>query len=362
MRRYLTGISTLIAIALLLFGSVWLGSPARREHVVHIPESLTAPMVETTHPVRRNFSVHLNWFGRVESKRSVQIRSLASGRIMAVSVGDGAPVRRGDALFTLGGPQVAYTLSHLEQRITALEKQASLAKDLVQVKRDALAERLAKREELLTAKEDLCRIEGDLLVARKKRAAFRSALLVQSPMDGIFVNRSVSPGQDVQEGAHLADVISTDLRITALLFLPAGASLDGKRAVIQMPSGAEITGAVVSVLPQRTLEGATSVWMEGKEINRTLKPGERVSGWVVLEDREDRLVVPQDAIVRDDEEHTFVFVKTTNGYEKRAVTIGIEDAREVEIVSGLSGSEDVVTQGAYELFYRDFAKTYKVAD
>ena len=362
MKRYMTGILTLIALAVVLLGTVWLGHPDRHQRAPHVSESMTAPVVETTHPIRRSFSVRLKWFGRVESKRTVRIISLAAGKITAVKVVDGALVRRGDVLFTLGGPQAEHTLYILNQRITALEKQESFAKDLVQAKRDAVAERLAKREELFSAKEHLAQIEGDLGAAKKELAAFRAALFVHAPMDGIFVNRKVSPGQDVKEGVHLADVISTDLRIIAYLFPPAGVELLGKTALVRTAPGGEITGEVTKVLPQRTAEGATVVWLEGKEIENTLKPAEQVSGRFVLEIRKGVLAVPQDAVVRDEREHTFVFVKKAHGYHKKAVKIGLEDGGWCEIVSGLSGSDEVVVRGAYELFYRDFTKTYKVAD
>ena len=34
----------------------------------------------------------------------------------------------------------------------------------------------------------------------------------------------------------------------------------------------------------------------------------------------------------------------------------------IEVVSGLAAGEPVVTQGAYELYWADFAKEFKVAD
>lgn len=362
MKRYMKAIFTLSALLAVLLGTVWLGRPDRHQRAPHVTESLAAPVVETTHPIRRSLYLRLKWFGRVESKRTVRIISLAAGKITAVKVADGALVRRGDVLFTLGGPQVERRLYILEQRIKALERRKSLMKGLVQMRREAVAKRLAKKEELFSAKEHLAQIEGNLGAARKELAAFRAALLIHAPMDGIFVNRKVSPGQDVTEGAHLADVISTDLRIIAYLFPPAGVELLGKTGVIQTAQGGEITGKLTKMLPQRTAEGATVVWLEGKEIENALKPGEQVSGRLVLEIRKGVLAVPQDAVVRDEQEHAFVFVKKARGYQKKAVKIGLEDGGWCEIVSGISDSDEVVVRGAYELFYRDFKKAYKVAD
>jgi len=362
MRQYITGISTLIAMAAVLAGAIWLGRPCPLEVTANIPKPLAAAMIEAKRPMRRDFYKRLYWFGRVESKATWRLMALTSGQITAIKAMDGSPVRKGNILFILGGPRIKHKLKALRQHVATIEEQVSLAMGIVRMRRDAMAEKMAKREDLLSAQEHLARLKDDLSTAKKELSVLRDALIVRSPGDGIFTNRQVSPGQDVEQGAHLADVISPELRISARLFPYTGVSLDGKRAVVQMAFGSEITGTVVRVLPERTAEGATVIWIEGTKITRYMKPGEGASGWIVLEVQRNCLAVPRDAIVRDEQERTFVFVKTPQGYRKKAVKIGLWDGAWCEIVSGLSGNEEVVTRGAYELFYRDFTKTYKVAD
>jgi len=340
---------------------VWLKWP-RHEDIKPHSEFPAIAMIATERPHRRDFSARLHWFGKVESKRTVTIEALTPGRIKAVKVADASFVEQGEKLFTLGGSRIGHRIKSLRRRVAALEKQASFARGVVRTRRKSVAEKMMKREELLAAQERLARLAGEVSAAKQESAVLQDALLVRSPMVGIFTNRRVSAGQEVDQGTSLADVISKDLRITASCSPASGISLEGRVATIQASRGAAISGMITKTLPVRTPEGLTVVWIESGGINRFMKPGEITSGSIALETRKDALAVPKGAVVRDENEDTFVFVNTSQGYQRKAVTIGLAEGGWLEIVSGISGKDKVVVRGAYELFHRDFDKVYKVAD
>lgn len=364
MKKYVTRILALLAVVVILAAIVVKFKPFQhKKAAINKQEVSTSPLIKTNRPGRRNFSLHLQWFGRVESKSSISITPLTNGKITAVKAIDGTVVKQGDVLFALGGPQVSHEVAILSQRKTALEKQVSLSRSIVELRRNAVAEKMGKREALLAAKEHLTQLSSELAAVRQKSAALEDTLLIRSPMDGIFTNRLVTIGQEVGKGMSLGNVLSHDLHIIARLFPPDGIALRGKRAIVQAASGVESTGTVSNILPQQSTEGATIVWIDGEDINQRLKPGESVSGWIVLENRNQVLAVPREAVVRDQQEHhTFVLLKAAQGYRQKAVKLGLADDGWVEIVSGLSGNEEVVVRGAYELFNRNFTKTYKVLD
>ena len=364
MKKYVTRILALLAVVAILAVIVLKFGPLQHKKAVMNEMGVSATtIIKTSRPGRRNFSSRLQWFGKVECKSSISITPLTDGRITAVKIGDGMPVKQGDVLFTLGGPHVSHKVGMMSQHTAALKKQVSIARSIVQIRRNAVAEKMGKREGLLAAEEHLTQLDAELAAARQKSATFEDALLIRSPMDGIFTNRLVNVGQEVGKGMHLGDVISHNVRIIARLFPPDGMEISGKIAIIQASSGAMATGTVSNRLPQQSIEGATVIWIEGEDINRRLKPGESVSGWIVLENRNEVIAVPRTAVVRDQHEHhAFVLLKTPQGYRQKAVELGLADGGWIEIVSGLSGAEEVVVGGAYELFNRDFTKTYKVLD
>jgi cobalt-zinc-cadmium efflux system membrane fusion protein len=78
------------------------------------------------------------------------------------------------------------------------------------------------------------------------------------------------------------------------------------------------------------------------------RSGTFVTGKVGLQSRDQGIVVPTDAvqIVNDQD---CVFIKTTEGFVLRYITLGQKDADRVEILSGIDRGEQVVTRNAFHL-------------
>jgi hypothetical protein len=251
MRRCTTGIVTIVAIVLLIAGTVWFSrSGPGLENAGGKVAPVDIALVKTGHPERRNFTLCCRWFGRVESKRSVKVNEPAGGQIVSTEAQDGAITKK------------------------------------------------------------------------------------------------------------------VDLRIVASLSPPADIPLEGRTAVIYSTKGETIPGIVVKALPQPTITGVSFiwiVWIEGDTINRKMQAGEAASGEIPLHVRRNVLALPAEAIVRDEQEQPFVFLNVTGGYRKQPVKTGFTSEGWVEVVSGVTEGTEVVVQGAYELFHRDFSKV-KVAD
>ena len=182
-------------------------------------------------------------------------------------------------------------------------------------------------------------------------------------MDGLFTGRRVSKGQKVHEGDILGEIVPLkSLRIVATLFPPQGARLKGLKAIIHTTDGRDATASVSKVLPRHTRSGAAIIWIEGRAVNRQFSPGETVSGKLVIGVQKGLLAVPASAIIRDQSERPFVFIKGPKGYIQRPVKTGPVSGGWVGIINGIRETDSVVIHGGYELFYRHFNEIYKVAD
>ncbi len=351
------------------------GSEAQTRQAAQAAQ-VEAALIQTSLPEHRDFSRTEPWFGSVESRRSVPVTALEAGRIEAVQATDGATVRRYQPLFKLGGPAASARRATLESKVSSLEERLRLAGQEVDLKEDAAAEKLIRRAELLQAQGDKARLASELASARQDLGRLSQALELTAPAAGTFARRRVSVGQDVAAGDTLAEIVATgSLRIVATLY-PASAeeaaALAGKTATVSEGEpgasgepGRSLKGTVARVLPDQTADGGTQVWIEGPALDRRLRPGEAVGGRVRLAVHTRALAVPASAVVRDDAGRAFVFVAGPKGYEKRPVTTGLSAGGWVEILPGLPRLDPkarVVVQGAYELLYRDFAKTFRVAD
>lgn len=368
-----------------------------------------AETLPTVHAERRTFTRTVSWFGTVESRHAVRVVALEAGRVVAVEAADGGTVTRGEPLFRLGGPAAERRQATLGQRVASLEQQLRLAGATVTRRRQALAEKLVRRDELLAAEGDQARLQNELAAARQDLADLESALDLRAPASGTFTDRQVAVGQDVAAGDVLGRIVDAgSLRVVASLY-PGdgdvaggpGSDLDGAPVAFDgVAPPAESGAAIVRVLPDRSAAGALTVWIEGGPLDSAIPPagaaprwgpGEAVSGTVRLATHEGAVAVPEAAVVRDEQDRPFVFVPrpagseglVTNGgqdgvsdrgqagneagggdggYVKRAITTGLSADGWVEVTSGLDAGTAVVSEGAYELLFRDFGSIYQVPD
>ena len=78
-------------------------------------------------------------------------------------------------------------------------------------------------------------------------------------------------------------------------------------------------------------------------------PGSHAEVWLVTGVRENVLSVPESALTEEQGEFFIYRQVDEDGYEKTRVTLGNRNGDAVEILSGLSGGERVVTEGAYQV-------------
>ena len=126
--------------------------------------------------------------------------------------------------------------------------------------------------------------------------------------------------------------------------------------------GAALEARVVLVFPERAPDGSLRFRAEGPRLADTVAPGEPVQGRIILEVRKDSLSLPVRAVVRDEQGTPFVFVGSAAPYDRRRVTTGLEEDGRIEIRSGITPAEKIVTTGAYQLFHQAFRSTYREED
>ena len=72
-----------------------------------------------------------------------------------------------------------------------------------------------------------------------------------------------------------------------------------------------------------------------------LKPGMSAKVEIIVEELSDVTYVPVQSIFVEEEEH-FVFLKTTGGYERRLVEVGMHNSDFIEVVDGIDPGEEVI--------------------
>lgn len=311
---------------------------------------------------RSDFAETSPWLGRVESQGAVTLVSTAAGRVRAVLARDGARVRAGQPLFTLGGPILDSQLSAARVQETSCAHELALAREVAFRQREAARLKVVDENVPAAAQAEVQRLEASWQEGRARLAALEAAATLRAPVAGIFTNRRVNPGQDVVAGTPLADLTDPDrLRVAATLYVAPAAPLQSLPATVTL-DGQSAALTVTRVFPDQNAAGGTRIWMEGKGLQGWLQPGAEVSGTVALAEHRQVLAVLRSAVVYDDEERPYVFVERGGTYAKTPVVLGLSSPKAVEVKEGLKEGDRVVVVGAYEVYYRDFGKTYQVED
>jgi RND family efflux transporter MFP subunit len=181
-------------------------------------------------------------------------------------------------------------------------------------------------------------------------------LTMRAPFDGIITQRQVDPGRLVQlsKGAGDAALLTIIQADTVRLFVDVPETdavlvEPGRKATIRIPS-----------LPGRTIEGTVTraSWSldAGNRTLRTefdlpnpdgaMRPGMFAQVTLAVAERAETLVVPKSAVVTIDGQPTCMVVSKDGVVAARPVQIGLRTAAELEITSGLSTEDAVISANA----------------
>lgn len=204
------------------------------------------------------------------------------------------------------------------------------------------------------AQKDSSQAAADLAAAEAAAVTARRAQqlsTLHAPLAGVVTRMSAVLGASVDANQPLVEV--ADPRALDIVFnvSPAEAGqihigdtitvASGERETLGRGRVAGIGAAVDSV------SRAVAVRASLTSPTRVLRIGESVSGRIVTGVSPTAVVVPVDALVPEGDGYRVYVVDSAGMARARAVTIGGRSETLVEIISGLSAGETVVTTGAY---------------
>jgi len=177
---------------------------------------------------------------------------------------------------------------------------------------------------------------------------------IHSPITGVITERAVWEGEIASAGTPLLTVMDVS-RVVARANVPLDQATPlkvGDAATITPGDGSEeVTGKVIVVSPAVDANTTTvQVWVEAVNPKERLRPGASVRVSIVTSKVPNAVVVPAAALLPTAEGETVVMVVGSDSlaHEKK-VEIGIREPDKVQIVSGVSPGEQVITLGGLGL-------------
>ena len=303
--------------------------------------------------------------GRVawDEDATVRVFSPFAGRVVRVIATVGQRIRAGDTLALIASPDYGQAQADARRAATDL----ALARRTLERTRDLLQHGVAAQKDLEGAEADLQRAEaeqertvGKLAMYGTDASSMNQAFALRAPLGGLVVDRSLTPGQEVRPDQMLANAPQ--------LFAPLFVITDPERAwvVLDVPerdlplvsNGASIQ-VQPSAWPTRSLSGRiTFVAGAIDPATRTLKVRGTVTNPHGLLKAEMLVTVhlassgaatigiPAGAVLLEGGER-FVYVEESKGHLRRlTVTVGSTQHGVVQVLSGLTLGQRVVTNGA----------------
>ena len=252
----------------------------------------------------------------------------------------GTYVKNGDPLYSIYSEEL---LSYENEYLLAIDenKTASTQKEITQRMVEASRKRLA-----------LWTLSDQQIDDLGKTKTISPLITFYSNRNGYLSELLVREGEYVEIGSplfRLADLnslwIESQLYSSEVNYLKQSPTLEIE---FEAFPDDRIKGEIVYDNPR--LEDNTKINLVRIKVNNqkgNYKPG--MMAYVYLKrNRKKTLVIPKSALLL--ENNVVVWVETPDGmFEQRMVDIGIQNKREVEILSGLSPGDKVVTHGAFLL-------------
>jgi cobalt-zinc-cadmium efflux system membrane fusion protein len=177
---------------------------------------------------------------------------------------------------------------------------------------------------------------------------------VVAPMDGLVDSRGIIVGQTVEPNSALFQLSErARMRVVGKVYEEdLGKVKAGQKAYVKLLAYPNelLNGTVSLVGPMLDPETRTvEVWVLLDNKRGLLKPNLFARADIVLGQNEAALTVPNAAILEANGEK-FVFVHQGEKYDRVDVTLGAVDDQYSEVLTGIVPGDEVVTQGAREIY------------
>lgn len=304
--------------------------------------------------------------GRIEPEVEISVKSQLSGVVRQRFVEVGEFVRTGKPLLEIKPTPTPQELVEAKRQVELRQIELDNLEREIRRQRDLLEQGLLSQQEYDNTRQRYAAVKLQVQMAQEQLALLEEgriqtaggsiSAIIRSPIDGFILEKMVEVGDPVvpltsfQEGT----VLLTMAEMKDLLFRGTVDEIDVGRLDEGMPveikigalPQAKVEGVVTQISLKARTEDNSTVFPVEISLTETrgiaLRAGYSANADIIIDRRENILVIPE-RVVRFSGDTARVTVLLDDGtQEERIIEIGLSDAINVEVVSGLSEGERVV--------------------
>ena len=169
---------------------------------------------------------------------------------------------------------------------------------------------------------------------------------IKSPIDGIVLSKNVTAGAMASGvGYQIVDLSSVKVTVNASEQIATSVKV-GDPVTIVIPSmdNQQFTGSITEVPPGANNDGTYTIKISIPNPNGQLMSGMFAEVYFAKSTSNNAVVLPRNAVMDSDGEY-YVFVADGNTAKRVDVTVGIDTGDTIEVTSGISLNDKVVTMG-----------------
>ncbi|HBX55794.1 efflux RND transporter periplasmic adaptor subunit [Pseudomonas sp. UBA2684] len=296
------------------------------------------PMVEVVQAKKQLVRDELITFGSLRSDESVMIRPEIEGRLAKLHFREGQAVEAGALLVSLDDSISRAEFAQARANLNLAEKNFERSQMLF--KRGASN---AQALDEASAQQQAARASLALAQARLDKTQ------VLAPYDGVLGLRQVSPGDYLSAGQDIVnlevlDPLKVDFRIPQKAVSQIRLNQTVEISLDAYPNE-RFRGEIFAINPRLDEAGRSqAIRAHIGNDDRRLRPGQFVRVSVILAERPNALVIPEEAVMPVGEQ-LLVNVVVDGKVEQREVTLGKRMDGMVEVREGLQGNETLISAG-----------------
>jgi RND family efflux transporter MFP subunit len=352
-RTTLYGIGASLAVAAVVGGGLASRSLAQQEQM-EVAAANALPTVSVVAP-RPAESGELVLPGDVEAYNRAAINARTNGYVRRWLVDIGDEVRAGQTLATLDAPEVDQQLAQAQAEHQTALAHRTLAQSTAErwrtlLEKDAVSRQAADEKEGGYAAANAVANSARANVARLQ--ATRGFTRLTAPFSGIVTSRSAQIGDLVGPGGRSGEPLFTIADVSRIrVFVRVPQNLSGNlrrggQATLSIPERPGETFDAVLVRTAGAVDPQSGAMLAEFQIanpDRRLKPGSYAEVRIPISAGSGAFEIPATALVPGASGTMVAVVDRSGRVAMRPVTVGRDQGKVVEILTGLSAADRVIT-------------------